>query len=216
MNSLNHGEAALREPDTAAVSVAVAILAAGQSTRMAGTNKMLATFDSVPLIRRATVAAIEAGGSPVIAVLGYMADQCQSAMKGLDVVVAHNADYASGLATSLQCAIRLVPGTTDGIMVMLADMPAISADHLVTLMRTFREAGGKAVVRATDNRIRGNPVILPRSLFDEALKLAGDVGARDLIDRENILVVEVDLGRAALFDVDTREALHAAGGFVSP
>ena len=42
--------------------VAIAVLAAGQSTRMNGPNKLLATFDDVPLIRRSALTAIEAGG----------------------------------------------------------------------------------------------------------------------------------------------------------
>lgn len=63
-------------------TVAIAVLAAGQSTRMGGANKLLATFDGVPLIRRSAQMAIEADGQPVIAVLGHMAEQCSAALTG--------------------------------------------------------------------------------------------------------------------------------------
>lgn len=202
-------------PENTFAKVAIAVLAAGQSTRMTGANKLLATFDGVPLIRRSVIAAIEAGGSPVIAVIGYMAEQSQDALKGLDIVITYNPDYASGLASSLQCAIHHVPATAAGAMIALADMPALSAEHLRRLVREFLNAGGQAVVRATFKGKRGNPVILPRALFDEVFTLAGDVGARHLVERQDVPVIDVELGEAAILDVDTLSALYATGGIVA-
>ncbi|MBP0656731.1 NTP transferase domain-containing protein, partial [Mycobacterium tuberculosis] len=87
-------------------------------------NKLLATFDGVPLIRRSAELAVQAGGEPVIAVLGYMAQECSAALDGLPVNIVLNTDHASGLASSLHAAIRHVPASSDGVMIMLADMPA--------------------------------------------------------------------------------------------
>ena len=196
-------------------NVAIAVLAAGQSTRMNGSNKLLATFGGIPLIRRSVLTAIEAGGHPVIAVLGHMAQQCASAVEGLDVVIAVNEDYASGLASSLQTAIRHVPPSADGIMMFHADMPALSAAHLSTMIARFREAGGQCIVRATFEGKRGNPVLLPRALFDEVFTLAGDVGARHLIERGDFPLISVELGEAAAIDVDTPDMLSRAGGTIA-
>lgn len=195
--------------------VAVAVLAAGQSTRMNGPNKLLATFDDVPLIRRSALTAIDAGGAPVIAVLGHMAQQCSAALDGLNVVIALNKDYASGLASSLQTAIRNVPSSADGVMMLLADMPALTTGDLRSMIRRFQDAGGQSVVRATYKGKRGNPVLLPRLLFDEVFTLAGDVGARHLIERGDIQVIDVELGEAAAIDVDTPEMLNRAGGTIT-
>jgi molybdenum cofactor cytidylyltransferase len=206
-----------RDPRSAAArpGVAIAVLAAGQSTRMMGPNKLLATFDGIPLIRRSAQMAIDVGGQPVIAVLGHMAEQCSAALDGLNVMIALNKDYASGLASSLQTAIRHVPSSADGVMMLLADMPALSVVDLQTMIRHFRSDGGQSVVRATFEGKRGNPVILPRILFDEVFKLAGDVGARHLIERGDVPVIDVELGEAAALDVDTPEMLRRAGGSIS-
>ncbi len=202
-------------PLAARPDVAIALLAAGQSTRMMGPNKLLATFDDVPLIRRSAQTAIEAGGRPVVAVLGHMAEQCSAALDGLNVMIALNKDYASGLASSLQTAIRNVPGSSDGVMMLLADMPALSATDLQAMISRFQSAGGQSVVRATFEGKRGNPVILPRILFNEVFSLAGDVGARHLIERGDIPVIDVELGEAAALDVDTPDMLHRAGGTIT-
>ncbi|TIT11109.1 MAG: 4-diphosphocytidyl-2C-methyl-D-erythritol kinase, partial [Mesorhizobium sp.] len=59
---------------------------------------------------------------------------------------------------------------------------------------------------------RGNPVLLPRSLFAAIAHLEGDTGARHLVEAEGFDVVDVEIGKAASIDVDTREALEGAGG----
>lgn len=202
-------------PPSPRSNVAIAVLGAGQSTRMNGSNKLLATFSGIPLIRRSVLTAIEAGGDPVIAVLGHMAQECAAALKGLNVVVAVNEDYASGLASSLQTAIRHVPASADGVMMLLADMPALSTGHLATMIGRFRQAGGQSIVRATFDGKRGNPVLLPRQLFDEVFTLAGDVGARHLIERGDFPLVSVELGEAAAIDVDTPDMLSRAGGTIA-
>ncbi|MBZ9653424.1 NTP transferase domain-containing protein [Phyllobacterium lublinensis] len=202
-------------PPVTRSDVAIALLAAGQSTRMNGPNKLLATFDGVSLIRRSALTAIEAGGKPVIAVLGHMAEQCRAALAGLDLVVALNKDYASGLASSLQAAIGHVPPSANGVMILLADMPALTAGDLRTMLTRFQEDGGQSVVRATFKGKRGNPVVLPRILFDEVFTLAGDVGARHLIERGDVPVIDVELGEAAALDVDTPDMLNRAGGTIT-
>ena len=48
--------------------------------------------------------------------------------------------------------------------------------------------------------------------FSQLAQISGDVGARHLIGENAGRVVQVELGEAAGFDIDTAEALVAAGG----
>ena len=68
------------------------------------------------------------------------------------------------------------------------------------------------MVRATDNGKRGNPVILPRMVFPEIMKLRGDVGAKPIVEGFEGRVIDVEIGAAASQDVDTELAIKAAGG----
>ncbi len=95
---------------------------------------------------------------------------------------------------------------------MLADMPGISTLDLDRLIAVFKDAGGRAIVQAAGQGRRGNPVILPRSLRSAILAMQGDIGARHIIERSGIPVIEVDIGEGAHVDVDTSEAIVAAGG----
>jgi molybdenum cofactor cytidylyltransferase len=95
---------------------------------------------------------------------------------------------------------------------MLGDMPGVTAADLDTLMAAFTRAGGSAIVRATHNGRRGNPVILPKALFPEVLKLEGDTGARHIVEAQGNPVIDVEIGAGASVDVDTPEAMELAGG----
>ena len=91
-------------------------------------------------------------------------------------------------------------------------MPVVSTADLDRLIGAFQKSGGGTVVRATHNGKRGNPVLLPRSLFGAVAQLEGDTGARHLVEAELMPVIDVEIGEGAGIDVDTRDALESAGG----
>jgi len=188
------------------------VLAAGRSSRMGGPNKLMAHFSGQPLIRQTAERALAAKISGATVVTGHQAARIREALQGLDVGVAHNPDFVSGLAGSLKAGIAAVPEDAAGALIMLGDMPGVSAADLDRLVAAFGKAGGQAIVRATHDGKRGNPVVLPRALFGAVAQLEGDTGARHLVEAGLMPVVDVEIGEAAAIDVDTRDALESAGG----
>jgi molybdenum cofactor cytidylyltransferase len=199
------------------VTVAAVILAAGKASRMGegGAHKLLAEFDGKPLVRRTAETALAADAASVIVVTGHRGSEIEAALAGLGVVAIENTDYASGMASSLISGFSAAPAhDADGVLVMLADMPGVTAADLDALISAFRAASGRAIVRAVSRGKRGNPVILPHSLGDAVMRLEGDVGARHIIETSGLPVIDVDIGDAAHLDVDTPEAVVAAGGIL--
>jgi molybdenum cofactor cytidylyltransferase len=192
--------------------VPVVLLAAGRSSRMGGPNKLLASFDGKPLIRRAAEAALASKANGAIVVTGHQRERVEEALAGLQVTFADNPDFATGLSSSLKAGIARVPAEAAGTLIVLGDMPGVSSADLDRLVEAFRKAEGKSVVRATHEGRRGNPVILPRALFEAVAHLEGDTGARHLVEAEGLDVIDVEIGEAAAVDVDTPEALSRAGG----
>lgn len=194
------------------LNVAAVILAAGRSTRMGGPNKLLADFDGKPLIRKVAETALAADIAEAIVVTGHEADKIKEAISGLDVRQIPNPGYAEGLSTSLCAGIGAVSSGIAGAIVVLGDMPGIISADLDRMIAEFREHDGKAIVRASHNGKRGNPVIIPRKMFPDVKMLHGDTGARHLIEAKDLPVADVEIGQAASIDVDTPEALTKAGG----
>ncbi|WP_438748153.1 NTP transferase domain-containing protein [Pararhizobium sp. O133] len=198
------------------VSVSIVLLAAGKASRMgaAGRHKLLAEFDGVPLIRRSAQAALGAGAGRIIVVTGHRQDEIRAALAGLDVITAENPDYATGMASSLVCGLNAVATDADGVLIMLADMPWVTAQDLKALTAAFKAERGQTIIRAVSDGKRGNPVILPRSTFEAVRQLQGDIGARHIIESAGLPVIDVDIGPAAHLDLDTPEAILAAGGIL--
>lgn len=187
--------------------IACIVLAAGRSTRM-GANKLLADLGGRPLLRHAVEAALASRARPVLVVTGHQADEVRTALAGLDVAFVANPDFALGLASSLKAGLRAVPTECAGALVLLGDMPRITAAHLDALMAVFASGAAPGIVVPVHQGQRGNPVLWPADLFGEMLALDGDAGARGLMGTHASRVREIDLGTdAVLMDVDTPEAL---------
>jgi molybdenum cofactor cytidylyltransferase len=190
--------------------IGAVVLAAGQSRRMGGPNKLLARLDGRPLVRGVVEAAL-AVARPVVVVTGHQAEALRGALSGLDVRFVHNPDYADGLSTSLKVGIAALPPDVDGAFVCLGDMPGITAEPLKRIAAAF-EPGRASIVVPTSAGKRGNPVLWDRQHFPALLTVTGDVGARHLIGENADSVAEVEIGPAAALDLDTPEAMREAGG----
>jgi molybdenum cofactor cytidylyltransferase len=200
-----------------ALHVAAVVLAAGSASRMAasGKHKLLAAFDGVPLVRRSVETVKQSVADELVLVTGYRSADIERAVAGLDCPTVHNPDFASGMASSLKAALAAVRDGADGLLVVLADMPGVRPDHIDAMIDAFRAEEGKAIVRAVSGGKRGNPVILPAVTFDAISKLTGDIGARPVIERSGLAVIDIDIGEAAHVDTDTPEEIAAAGGILT-
>ena len=191
--------------------VAAVILAAGRSTRMGGPNKLLAELNGKKLVRIVAEQALASKASPVIVVTGHQSVEVAAALKGLDVTLATNPQFADGLATSVKAGIGAVPASADGAIVCLGDMPLIDAKLIDRLAEAFAPDRGSLIVVPVAGGRRGNPVLWSRRFFPELMALDGDIGARHLIAQHAEAVAEVEVeGKSAFLDIDTPEMLADA------
>ncbi len=150
-----------------APAIACIILAAGQSRRMGPVNKLLAAIDGKPMVRWAAEAALASAASPVFVVLGHEADKVRAALKDLPggkMTFVENPDYAQGIAGSVKRGIAAVPADADGAVVVLGDMPRITAGQIDRLIAAYNPVEGRALCIPTWRGKRGNPcadVLLP-------------------------------------------------------
>jgi molybdenum cofactor cytidylyltransferase len=179
---------------------------------MGGPNKLMALFEGAPLVRRTAERALASRAAGTLVVTGHESERTRVALSGLDAPTVHNPAFATGLSSSLKAGIAALPDTAAGALILLGDMPGLTSADLDRLIGAFEAASGEVIVRATHNGKRGNPVILPRKLFPLVATLEGDTGARHLVEGEGLAVVDVEIGAGASLDVDTPEAMAAAGG----
>ena len=188
------------------------LMAAGRSSRMGAMHKLSAHFNGEALIKRSAKVLQASGVRSVNVVLGHEAERMQGLLDGLEVSSIINPDFADGLASSLRSGIAALAHDSDGVLVHLADMPGVTSQMMRSMTQAFVKAGGNAIVRATHGGKRGNPVILPRSVYAQVSRLTGDMGARAIVEGFAGRIIDIEIGEAAGLDVDTPVALKAAGG----
>lgn len=183
-------------------SVAGVVLAAGSSIRM-GKNKLLFDLDGEPLVRRAVRRAAAGGLDPVIAVLGYEAELVRRELDGLDppcrIVV--NPDYERGINSSLKTGIAALPATTIAAVVMLADMPLVTAEMIATLVTRYRASEAPLVISDYEG-VNAPPMLYDRALFEELRVMEGEGCGRQVVRRHQASAVVVAWPVAALTDLD--------------
>ena len=176
------------------MKVAIALLAAGSATRFGG-GKLDAACAGRPLGRWALDAALAIPHERLAVVVG---DPTPAFARGCDVLV--NESAADGLGRSAAMAARWARGS-DALLILLADMPLVSAGTL----RALVEAEGPAAAAYPGNK-PGAPACFPASLFPALEALTGDSGAAQVLrGLPNVRLVESSADE--LRDVDRPEDL---------
>jgi len=198
-----------RRTHASAPRIAGIVLAAGTASRM-GRNKLVLPVHGKPMVAHAVEAATVAGLDPVIVVTGHESAAVRQAIGKTQVAFVQNDNFARGLSTSLRAGIGAVPGNCEGAVVLLGDMPAVTASLVGKVMQAFDPAEDRVICVATARGERGHPVLWGRQFFPELEALDGDAGARAVMSHYPNLVCEVEAGDGApLADIDTPEALEA-------
>jgi molybdenum cofactor cytidylyltransferase len=198
--------------------VAAIILAAGKSTRMGEAKQVLGLGESTVLgqtienVRRSAV-------EEMVLVLGSSAEAIRrrlpsSSLEGLKVVI--NPAYEQGMASSLRAGLSALDPKVDAALIVLADQPFVRPQTLDQLAKEHHLTKAQIVI-PTYQGVRGNPVLLDRSIFPEVMALEGDVGCRAIFGshQEETLNLELE-DEGVLLDIDNHEDYERLRGGVPP
>jgi molybdenum cofactor cytidylyltransferase len=180
------------------------VLAAGAGSRFGG-DKLRAPWGEGRLID-ASLAATRAAPMAGVVVVTRPGDRLVEAS---DVLVVEAADWVEGMAASLRAGIAALPRDAAGVFLFLGDMPRVP-HALLPMLAEALEAGAQAAAPTFAGRM-GHPVAFSAALFSELLALAGDRGARSVLDRLGdrlVLVPAPDDG--VLYDIDRPADLPVA------
>ena len=181
------------------MKVAGVVLAAGAGLRL-GRPKAEVELGGRRLVDLTVETCARAGLDPVIVVTGAaavtpspLADS--AALASPVVLVAHNPEWETGMASSLRTGLAMVDGheEVDAVVITLVDTPSVGAEHLRRVVAALA-GGASAAVAAYDGRPR-TPVGLARQVWSEVSRaVRDDEGARGWLSDNPQLVTSVECG----------------------
>lgn len=169
------------------IRIAGIILAAGGATRFGGA-KQLALFQGKPLVAGIVEKALECGLEPVLLITGAYHDEIENLLRNYPITIHYNADWPSGISTSIRMGLANLPVNVDGAIILMSDQPRLPAALIRELLAQF-DAGFDFIVPQSNGQLR-NPVLVNREVFARVMSLRGDAGARTLFTSAKVKLVQ--------------------------
>lgn len=189
-------------------NVGAVILAAGSSSRM-GRPKQTLQFQGTSLLKRATSAALDAACRPVVVVTGAHAELSRSELDQLDVYEAFNADWQTGMGSSVRTGIERLLTIDSGVtaaVLLLCDQPHVNAEVVASLLAAYHTTG-RPLIASSYGASFGAPALFSRALFTELTELRGSSGAKEIIKRHASAAHFIPFPEGAV-DVDTPDDFY--------
>jgi molybdenum cofactor cytidylyltransferase len=184
----------------------ILILAAGFSRRL-GTPKALVRVHGLSLIRR-TVTLMAPFAAKTIVVIPPRAARYRIELRGLNVTYVANLQRATGMSSSVRRGVAQAR-YSPAVLVVPVDLANLRRRDIARLIARWSAARRRVVARSLGAH-GGSPLILPRWLYAPALRIAGDMGLRELVGQLPAQhLVRVSLPSAAQ-DIDTLPDLRQA------
>lgn len=190
--------------ETVGAELHAVILAAGASTRF-GSPKQLVRIGGSPVLHQMISNAAFVAGRSVTVVIGAHAREIAPALRQSAASVVVNREWSEGLSSSIRVAVESAPPRCDGLLLLLADQVAVTADDIKHLYAAWKRHP-ILVAAALYDGAPGLPAIFPRWTYPGLMELRGDRDPRQVIRRNIDQLVRIPMANASI-NLDTPEDL---------
>ena len=185
--------------------ISAILLAAGQSKRMNGKNKLIKKYNKKYLINHIIGTLIKSKVNKIIVVLGFQSSKVKRIItKNKKINFVLNKNYKSGMSSSIKTGLKRISKKSIGFLIVQADMPLISKKIVNTLCYAVRNSN-KEIVAPIYKRKMGNPIGFKRSMTRILNKTSGDSGAKKIILRNKKKLGLIKINSKSIFkDFNTK------------
>jgi len=167
------------------------LLAAGQSKRMNGENKLTKKIKGLPLINHSIKNILNSSIDEIIIVLGHEKEIIEKFIdKDKKIKLVFNKNFDNGMASSIKVGLDHLSRNTEVFFICLGDMPEVKPNIYNKLVEN---KNNNKIVVPIYNNIQGNPVLFPMSMKKEIMQLDGDVGAKEVLSKNQDKILNLKI-----------------------
>lgn len=183
----------------------IIILAAGSSSRL-GRPKQLLQYEGESLIKRITNNALSDSSHATVVVMGANARAVENEIMDLELLSCVNDNWQAGMGSSIVRGLKhllLVYPEIEQCIICVSDQPYVKDKVLQNLKKT-QVATGKGIIASQYSGTLGVPVLFTKLYFDALLGLAGEQGAKVVLQKYSNDVFPLAFEEGSV-DIDTLE-----------
>ncbi len=172
--------------------ISAILLAAGQSKRMPGKNKLTKEIRGSPLIKHSIKNILASSINELIVVLGYQKEIIEKLIDSHEKIkFVFNKDFENGIASSIKVGLNNLSKNTEAFFICLGDMPMVNSDIYNQLIKSRNK---KKIIVPTYKGQQGNPVLFDKSMKETIMNITGDVGAKKILElrKDKIFKLEIN------------------------
>ena len=172
--------------------ISAILLAAGQSKRMKGKNKLTKEIHGIPLIKLSVKNILASSVDELVIVLGHQKETIEKLIdKNEKIKFVFNKDFEKGMATSIKAGVKNLSKKTDAFFICLGDMPMINKDTFNLLIKYKND---KEIIIPTYKNKQGHPILFSKLMKKKIMTIEGDVGAKKILslNKDKILNIETN------------------------
>jgi len=180
--------------------ISAILLAAGQSQRMGGDNKLIKKYIKKHLINHILDTLIKSKIKKIIVVSGFQNSKVKKIIvKNKKINFVYNKNYKSGMASSIKTGLKRISKKNIGFLIIHADMPKISRKIINKLYEAIKNKDKEIFVPIYKRKL-GNPVGFKYSMLKKLKKIKGDKGAKKIIKRNKKKLYLVKVNAKSIFN----------------
>jgi molybdenum cofactor cytidylyltransferase len=199
--------------------ISTILLAAGQSSRMKGENKLIKEIDGIPLIKYAVKNILTSAVDEIVIVLGHEKDLIKSII-GIDkkIKFTYNKDFKKGISSSIKTGLKNISKKSEAFFISLGDMPNVNQNIYNKLIKSrfkynkkLKPQHKKEIIIPTFEGKNGNPVLFSKFMKDKIMLVKNDLGASEIIKLNKEKILNVPFNNDAIFlDFDTPDSFNSS------
>ena len=179
--------------------ISAILLAAGQSKRMDGENKLLKKYKKKHLINHILNTLTKSKISKIIVVLGFQRSKVRKVLlKNKKIKCIYNKKYKSGMASSIKAGLKKISQKNTGFLIIHADMPLVSTG-IINLFCLGLNKSNKEIFVPINKKKIGNPIGFKSSMIKFLNKIRGDKGAKKIIRRNKHKLYFIKINSKSIF-----------------
>lgn len=184
--------------------ISALLLAAGESRRM-GDFKQLLRLGDKSFVEHCVDNLLASHIDEVIVVTGHRESEVRRAIGERRVMFAYNAEYETGMTSSIKRGIVAISNGSSACVLALVDQPRIESKVINRIVETYERAKPLIVIPTYEGK-NGHPILLDLTLKSEILNLDSTQALRDVVHAHSSEISRIEVyDQRVLEDCDLPE-----------